>query len=144
MSQQELLKKVITILEETGIPYMVTGSIASSLQGEPRASHDIDIVVDISREVILSLLEAFPSPHYYLSRESIESAIFHKKMFNLIDIQEGDKVDFWLLTRDPFDESRFARRYQEEILGMRLYLSSPEDTILAKLRWAKLSGAIIS
>lgn len=49
-------------------------------------------------------------------------------------------VDFWLLTDQPFDRSRFPRRYAEDLLGMRVMVSSPEDTILAKLRWAKLSG----
>jgi hypothetical protein len=61
-------------------------------------------------------------------------------MFNLIDIKEGDKVDFWMLTDEPFDQSRFSRKYVEEIIGIKIQVSSPEDTILAKLRWAKLSG----
>ena len=61
-------------------------------------------------------------------------------MFNLINVKEGDKVDFWILTDEPFDRSRFSRRYMEEVFGERMLFSSPEDTILAKLRWAKLSG----
>ena len=61
-------------------------------------------------------------------------------MFNIIDVKEGDKVDFWILTDEPFDQSRFSRRYVEEVLGIKLQVSKPEDTILAKLRWAKLSG----
>jgi hypothetical protein len=44
------------------------------------------------------------------------------------------------LTDQPFDRSRFARKYIEEILGSRIIVSSPEDTILVKLNWAKLSG----
>ncbi len=47
MSQQELLRTVVRTLEELGVDYMVTGSIASSLQGEPRSTHDIDIVVNL-------------------------------------------------------------------------------------------------
>jgi hypothetical protein len=54
-------------------------------------------------------------------------------------MQSGDKVDFWLLTDTPFDHSRFSRRYYEEVLGMRIAVSSPEDTILMKLRWSKMS-----
>ena len=45
-----------------------------------------------------------------------------------------------MLTDDPFDQSRFLRKYTEEIFGIQMYISAPEDTILAKLRWAKLSG----
>lgn len=49
MSQQELLKKIIEILDGTGIQYMLTGSVASSLQGEPRSTHDIDMVIGIEK-----------------------------------------------------------------------------------------------
>ena len=61
-------------------------------------------------------------------------------MFNLIDTTEGDKIDFWILTEDPFDKSRFERKYNENVYGFDMKVSSPEDTILAKLRWSKLSG----
>lgn len=60
--------------------------------------------------------------------------------FNVIETAEGDKVDFWLLTDDAFDQSRFARKYKEDVFGIRLKVSAPEDTILQKLRWSDLSG----
>lgn len=140
MSQSELLKKVVEALDGAGIEYLVTGSVASSLQGEPRSTHDIDLVVAIRREAVTQLLAAFPPPGYYLDEESIREAIDTRGMFNLIDVNSGDKVDFWMLTSEPFDRSRFARKYLEDVMGMRIAVSSPEDTILAKLRWAKLSG----
>lgn len=140
MSQPELLKKVVTTLEEAGLEYMATGSIVSSLQGEPRSTHDIDLVVSIRRESIKKLLAAFQPPEYYLDEQSIHEAIAHGSMFNLIDVDSGDKVDFWMLTGEPFDRSRFARKYAEDVMGMHIMVSSPEDTILAKLRWADLSG----
>ena len=61
-------------------------------------------------------------------------------MFNLLDVTEGEKIDFWLLTDEPFDRARFARRQRDEIDRVPVYVSSPEDTILAKLRWAKMCG----
>ncbi|MFQ5603826.1 MAG: nucleotidyltransferase domain-containing protein [bacterium] len=71
MSQQELLIKVIQALEEAEIEYMVTGSIASSLQGEPRSTHDIDIVVAIQKSTVKSLVAKFSQPEYYLDEESL-------------------------------------------------------------------------
>jgi len=140
MSQFELLKTVVRVLDEQGIAYMLTGSVVSSLQGEPRATHDVDIVVALQKAAIEPLSRAFPAPDYYLDEHSIAEAIDHRSMFNLIDVRGGDKVDFWILTDDSFDQSRFARRIAEHVLGVTLVVSSPEDTILAKLRWAKLSG----
>lgn len=140
MSQQELVKKIVSVLDQAGIPYMLTGSIASSLQGEPRSTHDIDLVVLVEETNAHILSEAFQQPDYYLDKASILDAIKRKSMFNLIDVSGGEKADFWLLTDEPFDRSRFLRRYPEEFLGSKIQVSSPEDTILAKLRWAKLSG----
>ncbi len=108
MSQSELLKKTIAALEAAGTPYMLTGSFASSLQGEPRLTHDIDLVVAITLAGIKALLSAFPAPDYYLDEIAIARAVAQKSQFNLLDVVGGDKVDFWLLTDDPFDQSRFA------------------------------------
>ena len=140
MSQQELLKKLIKALEAAGIEYMVSGSLVSSLQGEPRSTHDIDVVVEVQKPKVHALVRAFPPPDYYLTEESILEAIEEQGMFNLMDVNSGDKVDFWILTEEPFDCSRFKRKYAEEMMGMRIMVSSPEDTILMKLKLAKLSG----
>jgi len=140
MSQQELLKKIIQALDQAEILYMITGSIVSSLQGEPRSTHDIDILIAMQKSKAQILLEAFAPSEFYWDKESILEAVDRRGMFNLIDLKEGGKIDFWLLTDDPFDRSRFSRRYKEKLLGLEMHVSSPEDTILAKLRWAKLSG----
>lgn len=140
MSQQELLKKVIQVLNQAGIQYMITGSVVSSLQGEPRSTHDIDMVIAIEKSAAKRLVEAFPQPDFYLDEDNILDAIKKQSMFNLIDLNTGDKVDFWMLTNEPFDQSRFLRKTSEEFMGLKILISTPEDTILAKLKWAKLSG----
>ena len=61
-------------------------------------------------------------------------------MFNLLDLETFDKVDFWPLTVDPWDQERFSRRAREHVLGLDLPLPTPEDTILSKLRWSRLAG----
>ncbi len=140
MLQPKLLIKVLALLNENEIDYMVTGSLVSSIQGEPRATHDVDILVNITPAAIPALVNAFLPPDYYLSQSAIEEAILHKSMFNLLDTTEGDKADFWILTDEPFDQSRFRRKQEERILGISMKISTPEDTILMKLHWAKLSG----
>jgi len=140
MSQQELLKQVVAALNSAGIDYMVTGSVASSLHGEPRSSHDIDLLVSVDMTGARKLIETLRPPVYYLDPAAVADAIATKGMFNLIDTETGDKVDFWVLTDEPFDRSRFARKYEEEFMGVRLKAPTPEDTILAKLWWAKQAG----
>lgn len=136
----ELLRHVVEVLDGAGIEYMVTGSVASSLQGEPRATHDLDVVAAVQPRDVSALLRAFPPPVFYLDEGAIREAMQVGGMFNAINVAQGDKIDFWLLTDDPFDRSRFSRRIQENVFGVALNVSSPEDTILAKLRWSRLSG----
>ena len=50
MSQQELLRAVLEALESSDTQYMLTGSLVSSLQGEPRSTHDIDFVIILDWE----------------------------------------------------------------------------------------------
>lgn len=140
MSQADLLRLVVRSLEEAGIEYLVTGSIASSLQGEPRSTHDLDIVVAIREAHVPAVVAAFPRPRFYVDEGAVREAIRFSGMFNVIDTAEGDEVDFWMLTDERFDSSRFARRIRQRVLDLEFDVSSPEDTILAKLRWSRMSG----
>ena len=127
-------------LEAAQIPYMVTGSTVSSLQGQPRSTQDIDVVVDLEPSKIPAVIAAFSEPRFYVQESAVREAIFAHSMFNIIDNEGGDKVDFWMLSAEAFDQSSFRRRRQEVGAGVTMYVSQPEDTILSKLRWAKLSG----
>lgn len=140
MPQSQLLESVVAALDELRLEFMLTGSLVSSMQGEPRATHDIDVVILIRAESIPKLVARFSAPDYYLSEVAVREAVETGGMFNLLDTREGDKVDFWLLTDTPFDKSRFARRTWQDVDGLKVPVSSPEDTILAKLRWCSLSG----
>ena len=131
---------IVRALERSRTPYMLTGSLVSSFHGEPRATHDVDFVVLLGTESAGLLAAALSKTPYYAAPETVMRAVEGRTMFNVIDPESGIKVDFWLLTEEPFDQSRFARRYQERLLGMDIWVSTAEDTILAKLRWAKLAG----
>jgi hypothetical protein len=96
LSQQDLLKRVVPQLDEAGIEYMLTGSVVSSLQGEPRATHDIDVVISIrgsAGDAARALKAASPEPEFYLDEEAARAAIVERGMFNLIETREGGKVD---------------------------------------------------
>lgn len=140
MSQQELLARVVRTLERLQSAYFVTGSWSSSLHGEPRSTHDLDVVIVLTNDQVGSLLAAFPADRFYVSEAAVRDAIRDRTMFNVLDTQTGDKVDYWLLTEDPWDRARLARRVKESVFGTDTWVSSPEDTIIAKLRWAVLSG----
>ncbi len=140
MSQPELLKKVACELDRLEIAYMLTGSIAAGVHGHIRATHDIDIVVQMSPGKVTPLVEAFSPPTYYLDEGAVRSAIRDESMFNLIVPADDDKVDFWILKRAGHDKTRFARRQRRMFDGVPLMVTSAEDTILSKLEWSRLCG----
>ena len=140
MSQPELVKRVASALEAAGIGYMLTGSVVSSLQGEPRSTHDVDFVVEMSTPQSVALLRAFKEPEFYVREDAVKEALQTKRMFNILSIKDGDKADLWILKDDAFDRSRFARRIEIDFFGQLIKLTTPEDTILYKLNWALQCG----
>jgi hypothetical protein len=130
---------LLNLLNNRRIQYMISGSVASMYYGEPRLTHDIDLVVDIKLEKALGLVDLL-GENYYISDEGIKNALIHQTMFNIIHNDTGLKIDFWILTDSEFDVSRFERRVVHIIEGTKYFFSSLEDTILVKLIWLKESG----
>jgi hypothetical protein len=140
MSQQKLLIEVASVLERLNFGYFITGSIASTIHGEPRSTHDIDLVISVNTSQVKDFVDAFKDSDYYLDIDAALDSVLNSSMFNLIDVNSGDKIDFWILTNDLFDQSRYKRRVKKKVFDKELYISTPEDTILMKLKWAKMSG----
>lgn len=140
MPQAQLLTEAVRALEGAGVGYLLSGSLASSLQGEPRATHDIDLVVEVDARIVDALAAAFGADPFFFDAPAARDALGRRAVFNLIDTRSGDKIDFWPLTEDAFDLSRFSRRVRTRAFGIDLAVSTPEDTILQKLRWAAACG----
>jgi hypothetical protein len=128
---------ITNILESLEIPYLVGGSVASGIWGEIRYTQDIDLVVDLKKDQIDSLINVC-SPRFYLSKVAIEEAIYLGNSFNLIDNHTGWKIDLFILTADPFQQNRFQRKKSVSLdeTGKTFNVSSVEDTILQKLIWS--------
>ena len=137
--QQDLLVEITSFLLKNHIPYMVTGAWSVIYYGRPRASHDIDFVVEISADDLERVLKAFSSlsDNFEVQKSLISRAVSNQGMFNIIYRPYVLKLDFWLLTEDKFDKSRFKRKQEVQVLGKKMFFSTAEDTILQKLRWYK-------
>jgi hypothetical protein len=134
MDQQELFQRTIKILDQVDIPYMVTGSFAVNFFGIPRTTHDIDFVIEIRSSDAERFADAFPRD-FYADADMIRQAVASQSMFNIIDPNSGVKIDFWIVKRNPFDQERFRRRREQNVFGERVFMPTPEDTIISKLLW---------
>jgi hypothetical protein len=135
VSYAELLVEAIGYLEAAGIPYMITGSVASSFHGEPRATRDLDIVIDPAPAALGRLVDDLRTGGFYVDRDAAEDALRDRTQFNAIGA-EAIKVDFIIRRDRPFSIAEFHRRERVELLGSPGFIARVEDVILAKLEWA--------
>ena len=140
MIAPELLVRIVEALDGAGVPYMVAGSIASTFYSQPRTTHDIDIVIDPTRDSLIHLLEAFDGAAYYVDRDVALDALKRRSQFNIIDLATGWKVDLVIRRARAFSVEEMRRRRPGVIVGVATFVATAEDTILAKLEWAKQGG----
>ena len=141
INPSKLLTQVTAVLDKLEIPYFITGGFAVSVWGRPRATFDIDIVVKLIEPEISKLAKMLRSVSEfgYIDEDTAKEAIRTNGEFNFIDPETGVKADFWVAKNDEIMEEEYRRIKKKEINGQRVYFISPEDLILSKLRWYKIS-----
>lgn len=119
---------------------MITGAWSVIFYGRPRASYDIDFVVELHKKDLNRVVAVFGklSEDFLIQVASIPEAVDKKSMFQVLHLPTMLKFDFWLLTDEEFDRSRFKRRKKVKILDQMMLMASAEDTIIQKLRWYKM------
>ncbi len=135
MTPEESLVLVTEKLESCGIPYMISGSFASSLHGVPRTTHDADIIVEIDAAGV-DRLSSLLHPEFYFDATMARVAIRQRILFSAIHFDTGFKIDFIVRKNRPFSLSEFHRKMETSFQGKLCWFSTPEDTILAKLEWS--------
>lgn len=142
MNETELTQLVVSTMETLGIPYFITGSIASIALGEPRYTNDIDVVADISPAAVSKILAAFPAPEFYISETAVRDAITRRFQFNIIHPTSGLKVDVMIPADDEFNRLRMKRKIRLAIDDQHFaWFASAEDLILKKLLFFQMGGS---
>lgn len=141
MSLAALLAAVVRALRGADIPFMLTGSLAAAFYSTPRATLDIDLVVEMTDERLDRLVDALTDAGFYVSRDAAVDALATGGQFNAIDPSSGWKVDLMIRRARPFSESEFARRRRTELFGVEVALATVEDLIIAKLEWSELGDS---
>lgn len=130
------------IFDKLNIEYMVGGSLASSIYGIPRSSLDVDLVAAIDAGQIDPLTQLL-KPDFYVDPEAMREAIKLKTSFNVIHLQTMFKADIFIHKATTFAQEQMARRCRELLLPEKeVFIYSPEDLILEKLKWFRLGGEV--
>jgi hypothetical protein len=131
---QELLKTVTGLLDQKGIQYMVSGSLAFNVYCIPRMSMDIDFVIELNQANVADFLEIFKSG-YYVNEETVRQEIKRKGMFNVIDHRSGLKMDFIVRKDTEYRRLEFSRKIRKLLEDIPVWMVAPEDLVISKIEW---------
>lgn len=133
----QIALKVGGTLDALGIPWIVGGSVASSIHGIPRATQDIDLIAEI-RRMHANPLAAALEADFYVDQDAILDAVLRRASFNLVHLDTMTKVDIFVPKGDPLSTAQIRRRQFVPVGATpaeSLPVLSAEDVILQKLRW---------
>jgi hypothetical protein len=139
----DIALKVARALVTVGAEYFLGGSLASSLQGEPRATNDIDFVISLALGKVGELSVALGND-FEVDTDTLRDAVLRARCANAFYLPVVTKIDFFGRGYEPFDESEFSRRRTMTVTasGESLVVKSPEDTVLRKLLWFREGGEV--
>jgi hypothetical protein len=126
--------KIVDVLNETGIPYMLSGSVAMGIHIVPRATRDFDFIIYMQQNQVANFVAHFENG-YYCNEDAVKDAIEHNSMFNIIDFESHFKADFILMKEDDYGIDAFNRRNEMEYYGKHFFLITPENLLISKIIW---------
>jgi hypothetical protein len=134
---RSLLRSIVASLAALEIPYMVVGSFASTFHGEPRTTRDLDLVIDPRPDQLDRLVEALDPEEYYVDPDVARDALRRRSMFNVVEVATAWKVDLIIRKLRAFSLEELRRREVVTMFETAVATATAEDTIIAKLEWAK-------
>jgi hypothetical protein len=135
--------EVAAVLDKLGVRYLVGGSLASSVYGIPRSTHDLDLLVELPGSKVDAFVHEL-SGSFYVDRDMIFDAIRRRATFNIVHLQTMFKVDLFVSDRSELLALEMDRR-QPIDLGeppRRVFVCSPEDIVVQKLDWYRRGGGV--
>jgi hypothetical protein len=135
---------VADILDARGLRYLVGGSLASSLSGEPRSTLDVDIVVDMARSDVGPLVDALGG-EFDVDEQAVRRAVGERSSVNIFHRPSAVKVDLFVMGGSALDEEQMERRQRVQVAttpDRYLYVYTPEDILLQKLRWFRKGNEV--
>ncbi len=138
MLEPDLIELFVGPLQSEGIRYFISGSVAAMLYGEPRVTHDIDLVVFLRATDIAKLPKLYPSPEFYVPpAEAIVAEMARKQhgCFSIIHADSSLRADFFMANRDELHAWAFRNLKQYSARNMGVSLAPPEYVIVRKLEY---------
>lgn len=140
------LKLILDALKASKVEYLIGGAIAEWAWGEPRATQDLDIVINLPVKAIGRFSKELEKRNMLVPADIILDTMMEDRAdipLNAIHMYSGLKADLYLMRDgDELRQNAFQRRLLVDYgppIG-EVYVHSPEDLILYKLMYLGLSG----
>jgi hypothetical protein len=143
MQDPDLIELFVRPLEQAKVDYMISGSVASSIYGEPRATLDIDLAVFPHSTKLALFPSLFPEQDFYLPPLEVMEIECRREVrghFNIIHHQSGFKADIYPSRAHPCLPWALRNRRRVATTGGDVWVSPPEYLILMKLEFLRESG----
>jgi hypothetical protein len=140
MQELNLFKIYTDILNKNNFRYFITGAVASIVYGDPRLTHDIDLVVNLNFTEVENFTLAFPSDRFYCPPVEVikeELKLKSNGHFNIIHHETGFKADIYLMGEDEFQIWAMKNSREIEFEDSTIYIAPPEYVIIKKLEFYK-------
>jgi hypothetical protein len=134
----------VSRLNKLEMPYVITGAVASIIYGEPRLTHDLDLVLLMKIGDMDRFVQAFPSTEFYCPPVDvlrIEIRRLRRGHFNLIHHETGAKADIYLAGEDVLHRWALSKRREVDLEGERVWVAPPEYVIVRKLEYFREGGS---
>ena len=136
MNARPIVLAVLEALEHFSVPYMVVGSFSSNVYGIPRSTKDADFVVQLEQTGIGAIGERL-GPDFQLEAQMSFETITGTSRHRIRHPSSTFMIELFLLSNDPHDRERFARRTRLPVEGREAFVPTPEDVVITKLRWSR-------
>ena len=141
MTEQNLLAALRPVVEafyELKVDYFIGGSVASSANGTPRTTLDVNLNANLKPSHIEPLVQHLDNA-YYVSKEMIQDAVQRQSSFKVVHLATMFKLDVFVLKSAAYDQEAFQRAQEQKKMvegeGLPFVIARAEDVVLHKLLW---------
>jgi hypothetical protein len=140
MNLSELTVAAVDIAESFEIPHMVVGAIAVAAYAIPRSTKDIDFLVSADpTKGIFQFIKALQPLVEFEAQAQFDTITWGKRYIGTAKTDPPFTIELFETFDDDFVVSEFSRRKKTLVpmLNRELWLPTPEDVIVQKIRWGR-------
>jgi len=139
MMAEDISLRVVKILNEHDVPYMLVGSLSTNFHSIIRSTKDADIVIQAGLAETARLIAWHCDVLTVDPQLGFENVTAMQRIILRADA-DSFVVELFSLSDDAHDQQRFQRRQRLEWLGEPTWIATAEDALITKLRWAQGAG----